>query len=172
MARYGFIHDKLDIKILILFILQRLPEAISGETLLGLALCDEGFDYFDYSECLSELIETGHVAESPEGYAITEKGLEHVSVIESSLPYSVRIKVERAARPIASAMRRSAMIRVLREKSDNGATYVTLSLSDGVGDILSMRLLTARDEQAGAIESAFRAGAEGIYNKIIEMLSE
>ena len=33
MDRFGFIHEKLDIKILILFILRRLPGVVDRETL-------------------------------------------------------------------------------------------------------------------------------------------
>ena len=36
MARLGFIHEKLDIKILILFILRRLPGEVEPETLCEL----------------------------------------------------------------------------------------------------------------------------------------
>ena len=56
MARLGFIHEKLDIKILILFILRRLPGEVEPETLCELCQCDGGIDYFDYSDCLSDLI--------------------------------------------------------------------------------------------------------------------
>ena len=34
MDNYGFIHDRLDIKILILFVLRRLPGTVDPETLL------------------------------------------------------------------------------------------------------------------------------------------
>lgn len=90
MDRFGFIHEKLDIKILILFILRRLPGFVEPETLLELCQCDGGIGYFDYSDCLSELVETEHVEESEEGYRITEKGARNADAVESSLPYSVR----------------------------------------------------------------------------------
>ena len=50
MERFGFIHDKLDIKILILFVLRRLPDYVQGDTLAELVLCDDGISYFDYTE--------------------------------------------------------------------------------------------------------------------------
>lgn len=67
MARLGFIHEKLDIKILILFILRRLPGEVEPETLCELCQCDGGIDYFDYSDCLSDLIETGHIRKRRRG---------------------------------------------------------------------------------------------------------
>ena len=42
MDRFGFIHEKLDIKILILFILRRLPGVVDRETLGELCQCDNG----------------------------------------------------------------------------------------------------------------------------------
>ena len=47
MDRLGFIHEKFDIKILILFVLRRLPAPVSFEELSELVLIDDGFDYFD-----------------------------------------------------------------------------------------------------------------------------
>ena len=61
MDQYGFIHEKLDIKILILFVLRRLPGTVEAETLRGLVMCDDGIGYFDYSDCLSELVTGGNV---------------------------------------------------------------------------------------------------------------
>ena len=81
MARLGFIHEKLDIKILILFILRRLPGEVEPETLCELCQCDGGIDYFDYSDCLSDLIETGHIKETPTGYTITDKGAKNAEAV-------------------------------------------------------------------------------------------
>ena len=90
----GFIHDKLEIKFLILYITARVIEPIPFDTVWDLAMCDEGVDYFDFSECLADLVKTGHLTLSEDGlYAITDKGLRNSRICESSLPYSVRAAV-------------------------------------------------------------------------------
>ena len=171
MERFGFIHDKLDLKILILFILRRLPAAIDREALSELVMQDEGVGYFDYTECLAELADTGHVELTDEGYRITEKGDRNGLAIESSLPYTVRRRVERAVAPIVNAMNRNAMIKTGHKAQPDGGYQVELAMGDGLGEIISLRLLAASEEQAAAMEKKFRAEAESFYNHIIEILS-
>ena len=167
----GFIHEKLDIKILILFILRRLPGTVDPETLLELCQCDEGISYFDYSDCLHELVETGHVTESEEGYAITEKGARNADTVESSLPYSVRSKAMRLLAPVEERLRRAAMITARHTQDESGCT-VELTMGDGKGEVIRMTMLCADEEQARQIEKHFRRDAEGYYQKIVQLLSE
>ena len=171
MDNFGFIHEKLDIKILILFILRRLPGTVDPETLLELCQCDEGIGYFDYRDCLSELVETGHITESEEGYTITEKGARNADAVESSLPYSVRSKALRLLAPVEERLRRAAMITARHTLSEEGCT-VELAMGDGKGELIHLRLLCADEEQAGTLEKHFRKNAEGYYQKIIGLLME
>ena len=148
MDQFGFIHEKLDIKILILFILRRLPGSVDPETLLELCQCDDGIGYFDYSDCLSELVETGHIEESEEGYAITEKGARNADAVESSLPYSVRSRALRLLVPVEERLRRAAMITARHETVEEDGCFVELAMSDGAGEIVHLRLLCADEDQA------------------------
>ena len=171
MDNFGFIHEKLDIKILILFILRRLPGTVDPETLLELCQCDEGIGYFDYSDCLSELVETGHITESEEGYTITEKGARNADAVESSLPYSVRSKALRLLVPVEERLRRAAMITARHNMGEGGCT-VELAMGDGKGDLIRLQLLCADEEQARRIEKNFRKNAEGYYQRIVGLLTE
>ena len=170
MDRLGFIHEKLDIKILILFILRRLPGAVDPNYLSDLCReCDNAIGYFDYSDCLSELLETGHIREGEEGYAITEKGARNADAVETSLPYSVRSKALKLLEPIAEELRRQAMITARHSSQDDGC-FVELAMSDGAGEIVHLKLLIANEDQARRIEKRFRKNAESIYHQIVELL--
>ncbi|MFR5421443.1 MAG: DUF4364 family protein [Oscillospiraceae bacterium] len=72
MEGIGFIHEKLDIKILILYILNHLPAAVDAQTLSDLVFCDNGIGYFDYSDCLAELVDT-RTSRKRAKYRITER---------------------------------------------------------------------------------------------------
>lgn len=171
MDRFGFIHEKLDIKILILFILSRLSGEVSPETLNELCQCDGGIGYFEYSDCLAELVETGHVTESEFGYAITEKGRRNAEAVESSLPYSVRSKALKLIAPVEEELRRAAMITAKHEITDDGC-IVHLAMSDGKGEIIRLSLLCSGEEQAKLMEKNFRRGAEGYYQRIVALMTE
>ncbi len=169
--RFGFIHEKLDIKLLILYVLRHLPAEIDGERLSELVLIDGGIGYFDYKQCLSELVDTAQITESDGGYLITAKGIRNCEILESSLPFSVRRRADGALAPVVEEMRRSAMILANHEAGESGVT-VYLSMSDGVGSIFDLKILAADEQQAVKIEKNFKKNAEGFYNRFISELSE
>ena len=172
MDRLGFIHEELDIKILILFILRRLPGVVDPTELSDLCRsCDDGFGYFDYTECLAELIENGLIAESEEGLRITEKGAKNVELVETSIPYSVRSKAVKLLQPEQKRLRRESMIKTSHSLDQDGC-FVELAMSDGEGEIIRMRILCGGEEQAKVMEKNFRKGAEAYYQKIIQLLNE
>ena len=171
MDHFGFIHEELDIKILILFVLRRLPGAVDPTTLSDLCrACDDGFDYFEYSDCLADLIDNGLIAEGEEGFSITEKGATNVEVVETSIPYSVRSKAAKLLQPERDRLRREAMIKTSHVNEENGC-FVTLAMSDGEGDVINLRLLCGGEEQAKTMEKNFRKNAEAFYQQFIELLS-
>ena len=169
---YGFIHEKLEIKILILFILNRLPEPVLLDELTGLAMCDGGISYFDFTECVAELVKTEHLQLKDNKYSITEKGMRNGEITENSLPFTVRKHVESTTFAHRSKQNRNNMIKTFHTTNPDGNCTVTLSLSDGIGEVVSIELFTASAQQALDLEKGFRKNAESIYNALIEMILE
>ncbi|MCL2409650.1 MAG: DUF4364 family protein [Oscillospiraceae bacterium] len=171
-SNFGFIHEKLDIKILILFILRRLPEAISLDVLTDLTMCDDGINYFDFANCVEELVRTEHLRLEDGRYSLTEKGRRNGKITEINLPYSVRMKAEKSATALRAVQSRNAMIKTTHKNNPGGSCTVTLALSDGVGEIISMDLFAANENQALDLEKGFRKNAEKIYNELIKLILE
>lgn len=171
--RFGFIHDEMELKVLILFILRRLPCPVLYENLMDVTLlCDDGIGYFEFSECLSDLVSTEHVSVDEEKYFCTEKGRTNGEITEPNLPYSVRMRAEKAAAALSHMLKRDSMIIASHEMRQRGGFTVKLSMSDGVGPIISMELLSGDDKQTKKMEENFRKNAESIYNKIVNILLE
>lgn len=172
MDHFGFIHEKMDIKILILFVLDLLPGPVESLTLSELVFCDDGIRYFDYSDCLAELVESGQITEAQGSYQITDAGRRNVEAVGGSIPYSVRTKARKVTEPLAERMRRAAMIKAQHSMQEDGTYVVELGVSDGVSDILDMTVMSPTEELALTMEQTFREHAERIYHDVIRILTE
>ena len=169
-GRFGFIHEKIDIKILILFVMGHLSEPVDLDTLTGLALCDDGISYFDFAECVGELIMTEHLFTDGTYYRITEKGLKNGKITENGIPYSVRLKAGKNAAAMRAKQSRASMIKTSRNIRRKGGYTVNVALSDGIDEIISMSLYAVNENQAAALEEGFKNHAEHIYSTVIEAI--
>ena len=90
MERHGFVHDMLDVKVLILYIMARVAYPVDLQKIYELSYQDDGLSYFDVAEAVPQMIESGHLERvDGERYVITEKGREAGSVTEDSVAYPV-----------------------------------------------------------------------------------
>lgn len=173
MGSFGFISDKLEIKFLILYIAARVVGPVPFEVMQDLSMCDSGVDYFGFSECLADLVRTGHLSQDDQGlYAITKKGLRNSAATESSLPYTVRVQVEQNLVGCNEQLKRKALVGAQVEERKEGGYTVTLSMSDELDDLMQLRLLITRRDLALEVQKRFRANAEEIYSKILSILYE
>lgn len=167
----GFIRDKLEIKFLILYIMARVIEPISFDTVLDLTMCDDGIDYFDFSDALADLVRTEHLTLSAEGlYSATEKGLRNSEICETSLPYSVRIRTDKNVTLCNQKLRRKSQVRAETVRRENGTYTVNLSLSDDMGSVLDMDLMVVNEGMAHALEQKFRQSPEKLYSALLNTL--
>lgn len=167
----AFIQDKLEIKFLILYIAARLTEPADGAELQDLTMCDEGIDYFDYAECLNNLVKTEHLYVREDGrYGITEKGRKNSAICESSLPYSVRqLSDKRIAEYNKAALRRQQVQSGVTQR-ENGTYTVTLHLRDDVDSLMELELMVADRESGERLSQRFQREPEKVYAEVIALL--
>lgn len=171
MAGRGFIHDKLEIKFLILYIAARVIEPIPFDTVLDLTMCDDAIDYFDFSECLRDLVDTGHLTLSDAGlYAITDKGRRNSEICESSLPYSVRLRCDKNLAVWNRKLRRKSQVRASYKARTNGTFTVRLALDDDMGNVMDLSLMAVREDMARLLSDRFQKNPEELYSKIMDLL--
>ena len=158
----GFIQDKLEIKFLILYIAARVTEPLTPEDMQDLTMCDDGIDYFDYAECLNDLVKTEHLRLTEAGrYAITDKGMKNSQICESSLPLSDR----NIAAYNKAALRRAQVQSHVTERP-NGTYTVTLALRDDVDQLMELQLMVAAD----ALAQRFQREPERLYAQLTGLL--
>lgn len=168
----GFIHDKLEIKFLILYIAARVSEPLPPEGMQELTMCDDGIDYFAYAECLNDLVRTEHLRLTEDGcYAITPKGLKNSEICESSLPYSVRLRTDKNVAEYNRLLLRKNQVQSRVAAQENGSYLVELRLQDDVDSILHLELTAATEAMARDLADRFRKDPEGIYTRLLSALN-
>lgn len=170
MARLGFIHGKLDIKMLTLYLLSHVAAPIDFATLTDLAMCDDGVDYFLFAEGVSELLESGHAEKNGEFYIATEKGRRNSADLESSLPAVIRKRCDQRLAPLNAALKRKALVRSEVLPLSDGSVSVRLTLTDGQLELFSLSLLAASQEDGDAIAQRFSEHPDRVYNGILGVL--
>lgn len=167
----GFIQGKMEIKFLILYITDRLIQPAPYDVILDLAMCDSGVGYFDFSECLADLVGTEHLSLSESGlYAITDKGRRNSQICESSLPYSVRLRCDRNVADCNRRMRRKSQVRSDYRRREDGVYSVRLALDDDMGSVLDLGLTVPREDMARALADRFQKAPERLYSRIMDVL--
>lgn len=171
MPRHGFIHQPLDIKLLVLYIMSRVAAPIDFDTLTDLALCDEGVDYFLYAQAVDQLITSEHLVKDDEGYySITQKGRTNGGVMESSLPSVVRGRCDRALAHLNTTLRRNAQITAQVTQDSPERCQVELGLSDDLGPLFDLRLTVPSASQGQSIAQRFHQCPEDYFNAILACL--
>ena len=172
MAQFGgFISDKLEIKFLILYIAARLIEPVPFEMLQDLAMCDEGVDYFDFSQCLADLVRTEHLTCQNDLYAITAKGRENSKICESSLPYSVRMHCDDNLVKLNAVLRRAALVQTDLTPNGDGTCQARLYLADDSGPLMELKVLYPSLDQGQDLIRRFQEAPEALYHQIMGLLA-
>ena len=171
MTRMGYIQNELDLKLLVLYIMNRVAAPIPFNQLLELALCDAGVDYFSLTQAVNHLVETQHLAQEGEHYSITEKGRHNCQICEETLPYSVRRRCDENLSAINDRLRRSAQVRGELLPREDGTFTVHLGLDDDAGSLLKLDLLLTDQEQGEQLIARFKENPEQVYSTLLTTLT-
>ena len=174
MQRLGFIHDMMDVKVLVLFVMARVSYPITIQQLYELCFQDECLSYFDICTAVPEMVESGHLLELvDQTYEITDKGRADGALTEDSVAYTVKCKAENAVSRFNRAQRRSSFVKTQVIPRENGDFSVIMALDDEVGNLMTLELLAPNQRQAVRLSKLFERKAENIYNlTMAELLDE
>ena len=166
----GFIQDELDLKLLILYIMDRTAGPITFLQLFELALCDAGVDYFSLSQAVDHMVSTGQLEQEGERYHITDKGRRNSQICESSLPRSVRRHCDENLINVNEALRVEAQVRTQVAAREDGTATLCLTLEDGDSPLIQAAVLASSPEQAERWAGTFKENPAAFYHGVIKLL--
>ena len=165
MQRLGFIHDMMDVKVLILYVMARSNYPLTTQEVYELCYQDECLSYFDVCTAVPEMVKSGHLQELQGGkFEITEKGREDGELTADSIAFTVKQKAENAVARYNRQIKRSSFVKTQIAPRDNGEYSVVMSLDDEVGNLMTLELMAPDQRQAVRISRVFEKRAEMIYN--------
>ncbi len=166
-----FIHSELDLKLLVLYIMDQAAGPLTFLQILELALCDAGVDYFSLTQAVEHMVSTGQLSREGERYAITEKGRRNSEICRTSLPYSVRLHCDDNLTRINEAIRLEAQIQTQVERNEDGTVTLRLQLNDLGSPLLQLGLLVPNQTRAEEMAGRFRANPARLYHTISRLLT-
>lgn len=172
MEHHGFIHDMLDVKVLILYVMARVLYPVDAQKLYELCYQDDCLSYFDVQTALPELVESGHLEQNDDGYVITDKGRDAGSVTEDSIAYPVAQRAERAVDRFNRAVRRDSFIHAQILPRQGGDFSVMMGLDDEMGNLMTLELMAPTQSQARKLGDAFRKNADVLFRTVMQLLTE
>ena len=172
MDSYGFIKDKLDLKFLLLNILNSVSHPLTQSDLLEIAMCDNGVNYFDLTDCLKDLVISSHVDCTDNKYKITNEGSTTADIILKSLPSPVVKAAQKSAIRVVNRIKREAAINVVRNLRPDGFVSLVLSILEEDEVLFKVEFLAANKSQADLLENNFRKNATQFYNATLNALLE
>ena len=165
MKRLGFIHDMIDVKILILFVAARSSYPMTAQEVYELCYQDECLSYFDVCTALPEMVASGHLRlVSEERYEITEKGKADGTLTEDSIAFTVKQRAENAVAKFNRQLRRNSFVKTQIITGEDGNCSVIMALDDEMGNLMTLELAAPNQRQAVRLSKLFEKKAEILYN--------
>lgn len=165
MHRLGFIHDMMDVKVLILFVTARSKYPMTTQEIYEVCYQDDCLSYFDVCTALPEMVRSGHIREvEGEKYEITDKGRQDGELTADSIAYSVKQRAENAVARFNREIRRSSFVRTQVQPRDNGDYSVAMWLDDEMGNLMKLELMAPDQRQALRLSKLLERKAEEVYS--------
>ena len=173
MRRLGFIHDMMDVKVLILFVAARSGYPMTVQEIYELCYQDDCLSYFDVCTAVPEMVTSGHLKQvEDERYEITDKGRNDGALTEDSIAYSVKQRAENAVSRFNRQLRRSSFVKTRIAPRDSSDYSVVMALDDEAGNLMTLELMAPDQRQAVRLSKLFEQKAELVYNMIMTELLE
>jgi hypothetical protein len=167
----GFIRNMLDVKVLVLYVMDRVAYPIGMQKIYDLVYQDDKLSYFDLVQAVPQMVDSGHLELiDADNYVITQRGRDASAITADTIPYPVMLRAETAVEQYNRNIRRSSFVQTSVEKVADNQYTVHMNLKDSRGEILTMELTAPSQKFAHRLAKGFSERAEVVYRGIIDQL--
>lgn len=171
MEHLGYIHDILDVKVLILYVLGLVETPVDSQTIYEFCYQDDSLSYFDVQEAIPQMVATGHLFQQKEDlYVLTEKGKSAGEITWDGIAVAVRERAKTAVEQYNREQKRNQYIRASIEEQENGEFVVRMGLDDMHGPVMELAVTAPSIRQARRLEKAYREKAERVHQAVMDCL--
>ena len=159
-----------DLKVFLLFLLDNIRSPIDEEMLLYIVEENTDDITLDYTACLIELVDSGHLyfdeLDKVKYYMISEKGRMVASELYDTLDKEFREKSLRSAIRHMSLSNKGTRVFAKIEETEEHRFRVTMQAYDAQGEIMSVSLVVPSRQEAELIKKNFEAKPDGVYRGV------
>ena len=162
-------------KVIILYILNKLPNPISNEGLYKLVLSINDMNYFYFQQFTLDLINVGYIytfqKEDQTLYTITDSGKRTLDLTLDLLPGIIKLQADTKLKPILdSSEEEKSIVAEYTPLSENHYTIVC-KVVDNNETVFEIKTFAGSREQAKEIVDNWQNNANEIYPEILGILT-
>ncbi len=171
MQRLGYIHNMMDVKVLILFVSARSDYPMTVQEIYELCYQDDCLSYFDVCTALPEMVTSGHMTQLEDGrYEITEKGRQDGAITADSIAFTVKCRAQEAVERYNRQLRRSNYIKTQVQPRKGEEYAAIVSLDDQQGNLMTLELMAPDRRQALRLSKLLEEKADEVYKLTMALL--
>ena len=169
-----FVQGEAKEKLLLLYFTEASALDITREQLYRAMIENECMSYFDFQTAMHELEEDGFIAAIPrsfgQGYRVTGRGKQSLSLFQESLPFSLRRRLADYAEANREAMRRETQLVTSMEEQPSGGYMVELTAQEQNAVVLRISMLVASRDMAQRVRANWAGASNEIYRVLLDQL--
>ena len=162
-------------KVIILYILNKLPNPVSNESLYKLVLSINDMNYFYFQQFLLDLIDTKYVIAYPKGketlYELTPEGRQALDLVKDLIPGYLKFKADHNFKENLRKIENE--LSITADFTPNGENDYTVKckITENNKTIFEVQTFATSREQAKSIVDNWMHNADLIYPKLLEILT-
>lgn len=176
MKHFYKIEDSLEIKLIILYTLNKANKPLTSSELTHTILGSAKIDFFDIHKALDFLSEADEVFSYTEDektlYALTDDGKVCANHFYNIIPLEVRTYIDDCLKTLFDEEKQKKQLTAEPVPIDYNSYTANCSLSDGDVNLLSISVYAGNEELAKKMCKSFKANAAELYDIILKMLTK